>query len=51
VTPKRSFHLPEVLSGEEARALLAAAPTTRDQLLLGLLYGCGLKVGELCRLR
>jgi len=50
VTPKRPHPLPEVLSREETLAMLAAAPSTRDQLILGLLYGCGLKVGELCRL-
>jgi integrase len=46
-TPKRNFPLPEVLSQEAVRDLLAAATSTRDQLILGLLYGCGLKVGEL----
>jgi len=51
VTPKRPRSLPEILSRGEARAILAAAPTTRDQLLLGLMYGCGLKVGEVCRLK
>ncbi len=51
VTPKRPSHLPEILSRGEIRSILAAAPTTRDQLLLGLMYGCGLKVGEVCRLR
>ena len=50
VTPKRSFTLPEILNREEIRDLLAAASTTRDQLLLGLLYGCGLKPGQLIRL-
>ncbi|NQU38938.1 MAG: tyrosine-type recombinase/integrase [Lentisphaerae bacterium] len=49
-TPKRPQHLPEILSPDEALQILAAAPTTRDQLLLGLMYGCGLKVGEACRL-
>jgi site-specific recombinase XerD len=47
VTPKRPKALPEILSQNETRALLAAADTTRDQLLLGLLYGCGLKLSEL----
>jgi site-specific recombinase XerD len=47
-TPKRPLTLPEILSRGEVRELLAACRTTRDQLLLGLLYGCGLKVGE-CR--
>ncbi len=49
-TPKRPEHLPDVLSPAEVRRILAAAPSTRDQLLLGLMYGCGLKVGEACRL-
>ena len=46
-TPKRAQTLPEILSRNETRALLAAADTTRDQLMLGLLYGCGLKISEL----
>lgn len=50
-TPKRPMRLPEILSHDEARTILAEATTTRDQLLLGLLYGCGLKVGEACRLK
>jgi len=50
MTPKRPMHLPEILSPGEIRQLLAAATTTRDQLLLGLLYGCGLKVGEVRQL-
>lgn len=51
VTPKRPRRLPECLSRDEVWRLLAAADTARDQLLLGLMYGCGLKVGELCGLR
>ncbi|MBL7077434.1 MAG: tyrosine-type recombinase/integrase [Kiritimatiellae bacterium] len=50
-TPKRPMHLPEILSPGEVRQILAAATTTRDQLLLGLMYGCGLKVGEACRIK
>ena len=51
VTPKRPEHLPDILSPGEVREILAAATTTRDQLLLGLMYGCGLKVSEVCGLR
>jgi integrase/recombinase XerD len=51
VTPRRPWPLPHILTLDEVRRVLSAAPTLRDQLLLGLLYGCGLKVGELCRLR
>lgn len=51
VTPKRGCRLPEILSEREARQLLHAAGTIRDQLLLGLLYGCGLSGREACNLR
>ncbi len=51
VTPKRGFHLPEILSENEARRVVQAGTTIRDQLLLGLLYGCGLTGTEACRLR
>jgi site-specific recombinase XerD len=50
-TPKRPMRLPDILSPGEVRQILAAAVTTRDQLLLGLLYGCGLKVTEVCGLK
>ena len=32
------------------REILAQPSILRDQLLLGLLHGCGLKIGEACRL-
>jgi len=51
VTPKRGFRLPEILNENEAMSLVQAAETIRDQLLLGLLYGCGLTAGEACALR
>ncbi len=50
-TPKRPSRLPETLHQHQIMDILKAAQTIRDQLLLGLLYGCGLKVGELCSLR
>lgn len=46
LTPRRNWPLPEVLSEDEIARLLTAGGTLRDQLLLGLLYGCGLKPGE-----
>ena len=50
-TPKRGWQLPVILSESEVAQVLGAAPTLRDQLLLGLMYGCLLKVGEACSLR
>jgi integrase/recombinase XerD len=50
-TPRRPKRLPETVSRKEAWRVLSAGRTARDQLLLGLLYGSGLKVGEACRLR
>ena len=50
-TPKRPRRLPEFLKPAQAACIIEAAPTLRDRLLLGLLYGCGLKVGETCGLR
>jgi site-specific recombinase XerD len=51
LTPKRPQRLPYVLSRNEAESLIASASSLRDQLLLGLMYRCGLKVGEVCALR
>jgi site-specific recombinase XerC len=49
--PKRPRQLPEILAQSEVSRMLECAGTLRDQLLLGLLYGCGLKVGEVTALR
>lgn len=51
MTPRRPTRLPAILSRDEVKELLGAAPTIRDRLFLSLLYGCGLKVSEACSLR
>jgi len=51
VTPKRPERIPEILSVDEAERLVGAGRTVRDQLLLGLLYGCGVTGSEAARLR
>lgn len=60
VAPKGSGRLPRVLKSEEVHALLDEVPAraetepavrTRDDAVLELLYGSGLRVGELCALR
>ena len=51
------FHLrepqrvPLVLSRQEIRRLLAMAPGLRARAMLSLAYGCGLRAGEVVRLR
>lgn len=53
--PKKPQHLPDVLSVEQARALVEqpfalTAAGQRDRAILEVLYGCGLRVSELCGL-
>jgi site-specific recombinase XerD len=54
--PKGDARLPRVLRGDELEALLepgtpvAEAGNRRDDAVLELLYGCGLRVSELCGL-
>lgn len=50
VRPKRSEHLPVVLTREEARAVLARMQGT-TRLMASLLYGSGLRLLECARLR
>ena len=54
--PKLGQYLPEVLSVEEVEAImdsvdLRSPSGVRDRAILELLYGCGLRVSELCSLR
>ena len=50
-TPKRPDRLGEIVTEAEAARMIEQCPTLRDRLIIGLLFGCGLKVGELCVLR
>jgi site-specific recombinase XerD len=43
--------IPLVVSPDEAKRLLAMAKTLKVRLLLSLAYGCGLRAGEVVRLR
>jgi integrase/recombinase XerC len=49
--PKRPKVLPVILSRSETQQLVSAADNPRDGLAIALLYGCGLKPGELVLLR
>lgn len=53
--PKLPQHLPDVLSVEAVGRIMEAPNTSsplgmRDRAILEVLYGCGLRVGELCSL-
>lgn len=48
--PKRRKHLPVVLSRNEVRAILDKIEKPRFQACLKLIYACGLRLGEACRL-
>lgn len=54
--PKLGKYLPAVLSVEEVSTILESVPdkgemSLRDRAILEVLYGCGLRVSELCNLR
>ncbi|GAA5483338.1 phage integrase N-terminal SAM-like domain-containing protein [Haloferula sargassicola] len=51
VRARRPHRLPVVLDREEVRRLLAEVPEGTPRCLVGLLYGCGLRVSEGLRLR
>jgi integrase/recombinase XerD len=43
--------IPQVMSPDETRRLLAVASSLRTRVLLSLSYGCGLRAGEVVRLK
>jgi integrase/recombinase XerD len=49
--PKREKVLPNVLSKEEVKRILAAPLNIKHKAMLSLIYSCGLRCGELIKLR
>lgn len=49
--PKRPKLLPNVLSKEEVKAILEAPKFLKHKAMLSLMYACGLRCGELLRLK
>lgn len=49
--PRRERKLPVVLSKEEVIRILVSIPNAKHRLLIALLYGSGLRMGELLKLR
>lgn len=50
-SPKRRYPLSDILSGQDIAKMISVAPRPRDKLLIGLMYGTGMKVGEIAALR
>jgi site-specific recombinase XerD len=48
---KEPQKLPPVLSPEEVKRVLSMAASQKAQVMLTLSYGCGLRAGEVVRLR
>jgi site-specific recombinase XerD len=49
--PKKSFDLPNVLSTKEVMAIINQPTNLKHKAMLHCLYGAGLRIGELLRLR
>lgn len=49
--PKREHKLPNVLSKEEVKLLLDVTSNLKHKAMLSLIYACGLRCGELLRLK
>jgi len=49
--PRRAHRLPHVLSAEQVTILLKSPRNLKHRCMLQLIYGCGLRRGELLRLR
>lgn len=49
--PRKSKHLPTVLSQEEIKLLLQSSNNLKHKLIITLLYSCGLRLSELINLK
>lgn len=49
--PRKANHLPEVLSKDEVRAMLAVAENSKHKCLIALIYTCGLRRSEAINLK
>lgn len=49
--PKKQFILPNIMSEEEVKHLVNTSMTLKEYCVVGLLYGCGMRISEVCNLR
>lgn len=50
-TPKREKKVPVVMTHEQVKAILSRVRTVRHRACLSLIYACGLRLGEACRIK
>jgi len=50
-TPKREKKVPVVMTHEQVKAILSRVRTVRHRACLSLIYACGLRLGEGCRVK
>lgn len=49
--PKKNFSLPDILTIEEIRKLIKSTSNIKHELIIKLIYGCGLRVSEIINLK
>lgn len=49
--PRKEFRLPEILSQDQVIHLLNSIKNTKHKLMIGLFYGTGMRLNELCHLK
>lgn len=49
--PKKQFVLPDIMTEIQVAQLFNAPLTLKEQCVMGLLYGCGLRISEVCDLK
>ena len=49
--PKRNKKIPEILTQEEIRKMISSINNIKHKLILKMIYGCGLRVGEIINLK
>lgn len=48
--PKKQFLLPDIMSESQVEQLFRAELSLKEKCVVGLLYGCGLRISEVCNL-
>ena len=49
--PKKQFKLPNIMTENQIEQLFNAPLNLQERCVLGLLYGCGMRISEVCNLR